>query len=239
MNAKGQITEITDNGFYAFIPFPDIKTLIKRQVSEVGVQIDDGRAISTDQRRKVFALIRDITDYISAPIHAKRKREEREVLRQMQLLYIIDRTDCESVRYQLTQNFCRLSGIDIFSLSDVNMTTAREFIDWLVELCVVHGIPCNDTLMNRAEDVGRYLYACVANRRCCICGHRADIHEVDRVGMGGNRRKMHHLNQRVQPLCREHHIEVGNIGQSAFDEKYHLTFIRLDEHLCKEIGWKA
>ncbi len=233
----GTITEITDAGFYAFVPFSP-ETLTHHKISKVEVRIDDGRTISAEQRRKIFALIRDITEYVSAPIPAKRKRAELETLRQMQLSYVIDRSDDEEIRYQLTQNFCALSGIDLFSLSDVDMTTAREFVDWLVELCVIHGIPCNDTLLHRAEDVTRYLYACVANRRCCICGKRADIHEVDVVGMGRNRKKIHHLGQRVQPLCRMHHNERGDIGQTAFDERYHLTSVKLDEHLCRVLRWK-
>ena len=124
----------------------------------------------------------------------------------------------------------------MFSLSDIDMTTARDFIDWLIELCVTHDIPTNDTLLNLCEDVSRYMYSCVFHRRCCICGKKADIHEVEKVGMGRNRTKIHHLNQAVQPLCRSHHMEEENLGQKAFDEKYHLQFIRLDTNLCKKLN---
>ena len=88
------------------------------------------------------------------------------------------------------------------------------------------------------EDVSRYMYSCVFHRRCCICGKKADIHEVEKVGMGRNRTKIHHLNQAVQPLCRSHHMEEENLGQKAFDEKYHLQFIRLDYNLCKKLKWR-
>ena len=156
----------------------------------------------------------------------------------MQLLYLIDYADSEAVRYQLTQHYCSLINHDLFSLSDVDMSTARDFIDWLVELCVVHGIPCIDTLLNRCEDIGRYLYACVANRRCAVCGKKADIHEVEKVGSGRNRRKIHHLGQLVQPLCRIHHVEVESIGQDSFDRKYCMDAIRLDENLCNILNWR-
>ena len=95
-----------------------------------------------------------------------------------------------------------------------------------------------DTLLNRCEDVERYVYACVANRRCAICGKKADIHEVDTVGMGRNRSKIGHVGQLVEPLCRGHHQEAGEIGQKSFDELYHLQPIRLDEHLCEVLGWR-
>lgn len=78
-----------------------------------------------------------------------------ETLRSMQLNYLIATTP-DNVRRQLTQHYCRLAGIDLFSLASrsdntIDMTTARDFIDWLVELCVENGIPCMDTLLNRCE----------------------------------------------------------------------------------------
>ena len=118
------------------------------------------------------------------------------------------------------------------------MITASDFIDRLVELCVKFGVPGIDTLLNRCEDIQRYLYACVAYRARCICGRKADIHEVDAAGMGRKRRKLSHRGQRVQPLCRVLHNEVGQIGQQSFDKKYHLEAVKLDEYLCKKINWR-
>ena len=239
MRAFGNITDVTPGeGFNVYVPFPDTRLVEKMMLDQCEIKLDDGRRISAKQRNTVFSLISDITAYVSNPPAAKRKQAEIEMLREMQLLYLIDLSDSEAVRRQLTMHFCSLSQIDCFSLSDIDMTTAREFIDWLVEICVQHGIPCNDTLLNRCEDVGRYLYACVAARRCAICGKKADIHEVDVVGMGRNRRKIHHAGQRVQPLCRLHHSELGTLGQQRFDERYHMEAVRLDEHLCKVLGWK-
>lgn len=210
--------------------------------TECEIILHDGRSISPRQRNKIFAMVSDIADYVSGI--DRKKREQREMLHALQLEYLIDTTDKESVRKMLTNNYCQLCGIDLFSLAErspdtVDMSTARDFIDWLVELCVVHGIPCNDTLLNRCEDVQRYLYACVANRTCAVCGKRADIHEYDRVGMGRNRRKMYHEGQRVQPLCRLHHNEVDQIGQQSFDNKYHMTWVCLDEYLCQILKWKG
>lgn len=249
MEATGYISEIGDFngelGAYVFVPLQNIGFIERQGITEVGVSFRDSRVISDAQRRKIHALIGDITDYICAPGPTQRTRAERETLRQMQLLYVIDLLDPNDkehnkhiIRRQLTTHYCSLLGIDLFSLKNVDMTTAREFIDWLVEFCVVHGIPCIDTLLNRCEDIGRYLYACVANRRCAICGKRADIHEVDKVQRGRDRRKIHHLGQRVQPLCRIHHNEVEGIGQQSFDKKYHLDSIRLDEYLCDVLRWK-
>lgn len=243
MELAAIITEVVaGEGFHSFTPFADTYLLDRRSITEGRLILEDGRHISANQRRKVFALIGDITDWLVAPGKGKRTRAEYETLREMHLLYTIDRLDgyedSETVRRQLTTHYCEILNIAPFSLSDVDMTTARDFIDWLVELCVEYGIPCIDTLLNRCEDMGRYLYACVAHRRCAICGAKADIHEVETVGMGRNRRKMHHLGQLVQPLCRKHHGEVGNMGQASFDQLHHLEGIRLDEHLCELLKWK-
>lgn len=220
---------------------PSLSRLIERQhITQCEVIFRDGREISPTQRNKIFALISDITEYVSG--FDKKKMAYNETLRQMQLCYLID-TSTESVRRQLTMNYCMLQSVDIFSLASktactIDMTTAYDFIDWLVELCVVHGIPCQDTLLNRCEDIGRYLYACVINRRCCICGGKADIHEYERVGMGRNRKKIHHSGQKVQPLCRKHHCEVDNLGQQSFDNKYNVTWVQLDDIACEKLGWK-
>lgn len=240
MYATGYISEIvTDKGFYAFIPFPETYLLDKRNITEVGVQLEDGRTITGSQRRKIFAIIRDITDWMNAPNPRQREKAEKEALRQMQLLYLIDSTDTEAVRYQLTQHYCALLNIDLISLSNVDMTTAGEFIDWLVELCLIHGIPCNDTLLNRCEDIGRYLYACITYKRCAICGKKAELHHVDHVGMGRKRKEIMHIGMSAQALCREHHTECHTIGQKTFDGKYHVCGIELDSYLCKILKLKA
>jgi hypothetical protein len=238
----GYINGYDGEMLHIIVPFHNNAELLERQeITQCAVYLQDGRTLSPKQRNKIFALIADITAYTSG-FDAK-KAAFNETLRQMQLNYVLDLADSEEIRRALTYSYCDLQGIDLFSLSTrgadtIDMSTARDFIDWLVELCVANGIPCMDTLLNRCEDIQRYLYACVANRRCCICGQKADIHEVDKVGMGRNRRKIAHLGQRVQPLCRIHHNEVERIGQTAFDELHHLEHIRLDEHLCKKLGWR-
>ena len=213
---RGYIQNYDGEALTIVAPFQDGKLLERRNIIECEVYLHDGRELSPAQRN--------------------------ETLRSMQLNYLIATTP-DNVRRQLTQHYCRLAGIDLFSLASrsdntIDMTTARDFIDWLVELCVENGIPCMDTLLNRCEDIGRYLYACVANRRCAICGEKAEIHEWDHVGTGRDRRKIHHMGQRVQPLCRGHHSEAHGKGQQTFDSKYHMAYIRLDDYLCEQLGWR-
>ena len=241
---KGYITDYDAEADTLYIAVPlhgGIDILNEKVSDEVEVALTPSALISPQQRRKVFSLIREITDYISGGGNSR--NEIRSTLRAMQLNYLIDVADSEAVRFCLTDQYCRLQSIDLFSLSPNNENCASrelasDFIEWLVNLCVENAIPCTDTLLNRAEDVQRYVYACVANRRCAICGRKADIHEVETVGSGRNRSKIGHVGQLVEPLCREHHQEVGSMGQKSFDEKYHMQGIRLDEHLCEILKWQ-
>ena len=237
----GKIVAVDGRGITAFAEYADYEKLMKQKIDKCEIRLTDGRQISPEQRNKIFALIKDITNFVSG---GRNDTEFMEMLTAMQLRYVYDLTDTEAVRAQLTYHYCQASKIDMFSLASrgpntIDMTTARDFIDWLVELCIEYEIPCTDTLLNRCEDMQRYLYACVMNRSCCICGKKADIHEYDKVGMGRERETIHHVGQRVQPLCREHHQEEERLGQKAFDEKYHLSWVKLDERACEMLRWKA
>lgn len=244
---RGYVTDYDANTDTLYIAVPNIGgigPLQEKEVTQAEVELTliDGRMVSPQQRRKIFSLIHDIADYISGGGNSR--NEIRSTLRAMQLNYLIDVADSEAVRFALTDNYCRLQGIDLFSLSPSNENCASkelasDFIDWLVNLCVENAIPCMDTLLNRCEDIGRYIYACVLHKRCAICGKKADIHEVETVGMGRNRRKIGHVGQLVEPLCRGHHDECGRIGQKSFDELYHMQAIRLDDKLCERLGWRS
>ena len=242
---KGYITAYDEESDALIITVPNISnigSIHEIESDEVDVTLIGIREplITPEQRRKIFALVRDTTEYISGFTN---RNEIRSTLQAMKLQYLTDTADDECVRFVLTDNYCRLQGIDLFSLSPNNENCASrelasDFIEWLINLCIENAIPCTDTLLNRTEDVERYVYACVANRRCAICGRKADIHEVETVGSGRNRSKIGHVGQLVEPLCREHHQEAGNMGQKSFDEKYHMQGIRLDDHLCEILRWQ-
>lgn len=235
MEIQGVIKDYDGEFLTIVAPFDNTSALEQKCITDCEIRLNDGRSISNKQRRKIFALVNDIGTYIS---RISNKREYKEELRLMKLLYIIDKSDNEALRRQLTLNYCECLDIDIFSLSDVDMTTAKDFISWLIELCINHDIPTNDSLLNITEDIDRYLYLCCAKSRCAVCGKKADIHHVDTVGSGVNRKTTHHLNKEVQPLCRLHHTEAHKIGKVDFNNKYHLTSIKLDEYLCKVLGLK-
>lgn len=181
------------------------RELLQKQVESIEIRLTDGREISAEQRRKVFALIRDIADWCG---------EEPEYIRKF-----------TTFEYRIS------NGIEPFSLSDCDMSTAREYITYLIDFCFFHGVPTRDTLLNRTDDINKYLYSCLAHRKCAVCNAKADVHHVDAVGMGRNRTKISHLGMEAIALCRQHHQEAHQRGQAFFD-KYHIYGIKLDKNLC-------
>lgn len=183
------------------------REIFDKEASICELRLDDGRSISAEQRRKIFATIRDIALWSG---------HEPEELRRL-----------------LTWDFREKNGgIDDFSLADVDMTTAKDFITYLIEFCFKQNVPTKDTLLSRTEDIGKYLYACLYHKKCAVCNSKAELHHVDAVGMGFNREQISHLGLRAEALCRKHHSEVHSIGQREFDEKYHIYGIELDRKLC-------
>ena len=133
------------------------------------------------------------------------------------------------------------SGEEGFSLGSCTITTAREYITYLIDFCLRNEVPCMDLLLNRTDDIGRYLYLCLKYRRCAICGRRADFHhcEGSRPGMGADREELPSLGILGMALCRVHHGECHTIGESTFNQKYHVYGTKLDKHLCECLGLKA
>jgi hypothetical protein len=121
----------------------------------------------------------------------------------------------------------------MFSLSDTSMTVAREFITFLIDFIIRHDIPTKVSLLEHCEDVGRYVYSCLVNKKCCICGKPADLHHVQSVGSQGYRDKINHIGLDALPLCREHHTESHTKGQVEFMKKYHLQPIKIDQKIAR------
>lgn len=210
---NGVIRDIDEHGITIFAPYQNIDRAILRQYREVQVGLSDGRTISMEQRRKAYALMAEIAEWVGdLPEFVKRQLKMDFVVNRMQALQK-----------------------QMFSLSDCSMTLAREFITFLIEFMLEHDVPSRTPLYELCEDIGKYVYACAINKKCIICGRKAELHHAeDRIGMGGDREEISHLGMRVQPLCREHHDEAHSKTQAAFNEAYHVVSVKADEAICKK-----
>lgn len=207
MELTGYIQDIQADHITIVAPCTDYQRLLRQGITECEVRLDDGRRISADQRKKIYATLRDIGDYT---FHTT-----------------------EELKDHFKADFIAKTGGPWFSLRDVDMTTAREFLEHLIEFCVEWDIPTKDSLLDRSPDVARYVYCCLMNKKCCISGKKAELHHVDAVGMGRDRREIVHLGYRVIPLSRQYHTEAHTIGQKSFEEKYHVFGIKLTKELCR------
>ena len=184
---------------------------IDHNAKTVEVRIDDGRSITNDQRRKIYATMRDIADWSG------------------------DMPD--SIKAFFKWTFCGDNQHEDFSLSDVDRETASEFLTYLIDFCIQNGVPCSDPLWDRCEDIERYMYACVMTRTCCITGKKnAQIHHVDRIGMGRNRDTICQVGMRVVPLSADLHTMIHiSGGEKEFYEKHHIEPIALTEKMCEHL----
>lgn len=188
------------------IPGVDLSQYItEKKARYAEIRIDDGRTITSLQRRKAYATIRDISSWTGYL-----PEEQKEWLK---YLYI-ERT-----------------GNPYFSLSDCSMDTAREFINVILDYALEEGIPLSERGIERTDDIGRYLYSCIKNKRCAVCGRPGEIHHVDAIGAGRDRRYVDDSGYRKICLCREHHTAAHQRGMKAFEQMYHVYGIVVQEDI--------
>ena len=193
----------TDKGTDIIIHVPDQKlgrVLTDKSIKTAELRLDDGRMISSDQRKKAYATINDIALYTGYL-----PEQEKEWLK----YYHISRT-----------------GAPYISLSNCSMDEAREFINTILEYAIEEGIPLSEAGVTRADDIGKYLYFCLIHKKCAVCGMPGEIHHVDAIGMGRNRRKIDDSQCRKICLCRKHHTIAHQRGMRAFEQIYHVYGIK-------------
>ena len=152
--------------------------------------------ISPEQRRKIYALFKDISAYTgNSPENEKEN---------MKTLFI------QQTRYEP------------FSLSNCDWKLASDFIEWLINFCFENGIPLSEKPSEILDDIEKYVRMCLRHRICAVCGKPGGIHHWDTIGMGRDRGKVDDSRHRKICLCRVHHAEAHNLGVNAFEDKYHV-----------------
>lgn len=209
----GQITDITEDGTLIIkAPYGNIDRYILRKYDGVQIGLPDGRSITPKQRAKAYALLSDISAWVGDYMET--------VKEQLKLEFMVNRMTALIKHH--------------FSLSDVDETTAREFITFLIDFALVHGVPTHQPLWEDCPDIERYVYVCAAKKKCAVCGRDGvDLHHaLIPLGMGADRTTKPQLGWSVLSLCRQHHEEYHN-GEQDFFKRYHLLPVALDETLAK------
>lgn len=216
---RGRITNFDERRGVVTIevPYDNFPRMCRREYKEVEVTFIDSRPLSDKQRRCCYAMIRAIADYSGDDTTSVKEFTKLEFWKDE----LYDTADT------------------LFSLASAPMSIVAGFQKWLARFIVAHDIPTKRPMLDYIDDTGDYVYACLVNKKCPICGRKADLHHVESVGMGRNRETIIHEGMEVLPLCREHHCEIHGIGRDAFLKKYHLTGgIEADKTICRIYGLK-
>lgn len=152
--------------------------------------------ISPEQRKKIYALFRDISAYTG-----NSPENEKENMKTL---------------------FIQQTHYEPFSLSNCDWKLASDFIEWLINFCFENGIPLSEKPSEMLDDIEKYVRMCLKHKICTICGKPGEIHHWDTIGMGRDREKVDDSRHRKICLCREHHAEAHNLGVKAFEDKYHV-----------------
>jgi len=159
-------------------------------------QMERLNQISAEQRKKIYALIRDIANYIGDSV--------------------------DNTKENLKIEFVQQSEYEMFSLSNCSSALAGEFIDFLINFAFENGVPMSEHPFSRADDIDKYLIACLKHSVCCVCGQPGEVHHVETIGMGRKRAAVDDSGYEKICLCRRHHSEAHTIGMAAFEDRYYV-----------------
>ena len=208
----GKIADYSNGIITAKADFNNTERFCRISPGECLIVLKDSRTITAEQRKKAYALLGEIADYMGEmPEYTKRL---------FKLKFIHD----------------ELKGIadDVFSLSNCDVTIAHDFITYHIDFIIAHEIPTKVPLAELCEDVEKFVYSCAMKKICCVCGKKAELHHYDAIGSRYDRDKPVHEGLRALPLCREHHIRAHEISKETFLEEYHLQPITIDKSICKK-----
>lgn len=191
----------------------DINKLIKfanGKQPTVELLVDDGRHITSDQRKKIYALLGDYCLYTGYSLN-----------------------EAKLFFKSMVADFFHT---EMFSLSDCSETVASQMITTMLEFFFFEDIPFHTKIWDSLPDDFPRVMMCIKTKRCAIClKEHADIHHVTTVGMGRNRNKINHVGMYIEPLCRVHHTIFHTIGAKNFMAKYHIKPIKVTPEIAKEL----
>lgn len=197
-----------------FLPNAFLETQIERQKTSetayVEVKIDDKRKITIQQRKSYYATLKDISNYtghLTEYLHDYFK-----------FLYKYLHEDIN------------------ISMSDCTVTQAKEMITILIDFAIDNNVPLSERVIDRVEDVDRYIYKCIVKRLCIVDGRpNSDFHHTTAVGMGRDRKKIDHVGMKGFTLCRSCHNIIHQMGEEEFCKKHKVYPLTLDEYAIKKL----
>lgn len=215
MEFSGQLIKIDGNEIVVRIEDPllidTLEGFEESECPDLNVGIVDQRHLSAKQRKKAYATINDMARFLGY--------------------------DAEDLKHLLKNMFYESFGSRPFSFANTDMTTAKLFISFLIELCMDMEIPLNESGLSRTEDLEVYMLQSMRHRTCAVCMKpHSDIHHIDAIGMGNNRKTADHRGREMICLCREHHQEAHKLGWPTFSNIYHVKGVIPSAEMIAQLG---
>ncbi len=199
---KAKVHKETKEGTYFFVLVPHesltdkVKKFTDNGILKGELRIDDGRHITAEQRKRAYATLADIATHLGYP-----PEELKEIMK---------------------YRFVAATGNDYFSFRNCSITTARHFVNFIIDFALEWGIPLSESLIDRTDDINAAIYSSLKHKRCIVCGKEGEVHHWIAIGMGQDREKFDDSRLPKLCICRLHHNESHQIGNVEFEKKYHV-----------------
>lgn len=147
----------------------------------------------------------------------------------------------DDAKAELKDLYFRMSGIEVESFGKLDRLTADDIITQLFFIAIADKwLPSAPyTIPVHRDDL---ILGCYVTRTCACCNQHGEIHHIEAIGMGKDRKTYDDSKHRVICLCRRHHDDAHRMGWLAFEMAYNLKGITLKkEDLLRKIeikGWR-
>lgn len=191
--------------FHEEINSERLRTMYSGDIRNIEAEVifHDPRRFSAQQRRLYWALLGDIYKWSGQSINELHDWFKQE--------YVV-----------VTHSLVSLKDTSESSVSEIN-----KLLELVISFMFEFNVPFKDGYKLLPTNEAYYLFLCIKHRKCVVCGAHADIHHVDAVG---NRKRVivDHSKLRLIALCRKHHNEAHNLGNTEFCVRHKVQGINVD-----------
>lgn len=170
--------------------------------------------ITPAHRAKAFCVIRDIANHCMGSDYAPGESYQNFYSDTIKPMY----------NRAMDADFSLKAGVCTYDEYDM-------FMEFVLELGLTLGVQFKRSPQDCFCNTDRYLILMIKLRKCCLTGQSdADIHHSMAIGAGVDRTEVDHSKYPRIALCREKHIECHQMGNEAFEAKYHVYGTYCDYH---------
>lgn len=196
----------------------DIKEVKKQAVDGryyVYVDVFEKDSITDLQRKHIFALMGDYTEYTGYPLNVSE--------------------DYRKFRFMKEEGMDELPSLKV---NQMKKSVASRFIEYMILEFLEHGIPFRKNKWYLSTESSNLLFALTMKGLCLNCGKpHSDLHHAKNlVGMGRKRNKHKHEDSEYLRLCRACHQEAHSMGLDEFLNKHVLKTVKLSRNNLIELG---